>query len=97
VADAVVTNALVQARRNYARLLVLVTEAVANPTQANVDAITTALATTGKLTAKPTYSMDGKSYDWAGYQRMLLDQIAALDEAIVRSEGPWEIVSRGVT
>ena len=45
---------------------------------------------------KPDYSVDGKSYSWAGYMSMLLSQQKALEDALVRAGGPYEIQSRGV-
>lgn len=44
---------------------------------------------------KPDYSVDGKSYSWSGYLSMLITQSKALEEALVRAGGPYEISNRG--
>ena len=36
---------------------------------------------------KPTYSVDGRSWDWAGYRAQLTKQIADLNKLIVKAGG----------
>lgn len=43
---------------------------------------------------KPSYSVDGKSYSWESYVSMLTSQLERLDEAIQRSDGPFEILTQ---
>ena len=87
--------ALERARENAARILLLVQEQIANPSQAAVDAIV-AQAKDSNLVAKPTYGLDGESYNWESYQESLLRQIDRLTDLINRLSGPWEIRSRGI-
>jgi hypothetical protein len=44
---------------------------------------------------RPTYSLDGQSFDWTSYLGMLTDQLVKLDEAIMRAQAPWQVKSRG--
>lgn len=44
---------------------------------------------------KPTYTEDGASYDWAGYFAMLTDKQLALEQALQRCDGPFEVRSMG--
>ena len=46
---------------------------------------------------KTTYSLDGVSYDWIGYQTMLIDKMDALRLQIQREDGPFMVFSRGIT
>lgn len=85
---------LQQALFNLSQLLVLVTQVIASPTQAAVDAVVAAANTAGVLAPKPTYSLDGESYDWAGYQTMLIGQQRELMRAIQLAGGPFTVVSR---
>ena len=85
---------LIRARDNYALILVLCTEVIANPTKAGIDAVVDAATTTGIVRPKPTYSLDGESYDWTGYQQFIVSQLEALDKAIVRAGGPYEVNTR---
>lgn len=45
---------------------------------------------------KPDYSVDGKSYSWSSYLSMLLSQQKALEDALARATGPYEVSNRGV-
>lgn len=95
-------NALQQALDNMARLLVLTTQAQTSPTQDNVDAVIAAYTTAqtqggtegGSLVPKPTYSLDGESYDWAGYAVMLQESILRIQKLIVLLGGNYLIRSR---
>ena len=86
--------ALVRARSNCIRLILLVQEQVANPTQANVDAIVRA-ATNDVLVPKPDYGLDGESYQWAGYAESLQRQVEQLTKLINMLSAPWEVRSYG--
>lgn len=46
---------------------------------------------------KPNYSLDGESYSWADYLKMLTEQITELRQAQAVLSSPYEIRSRGVT
>lgn len=89
-------QSLQRALDNYCRILVLVTEAIANPTAENVDAAVAAASTTNIMTPKPTYSAGGVNYDWTGYQSMLIQQITNLQKAVQAMAGPYQVESRGV-
>lgn len=43
---------------------------------------------------KPSYSVDGASYSWGEYLRQLTDGLQAVEEAIQRTEGAWQVTSR---
>jgi hypothetical protein len=89
-----VLNALNQAYQNYARILVLVTQAVANPTGANIDAVTQAAETSGIVTPKPSYTKDGQNILWMEYQQFILTSMVDLEKAIQRATGPIQISTR---
>lgn len=46
---------------------------------------------------KPNYSLDGESYSWADYFDMLTRNLKSVEEAIQRSDTPFEIRSRRYT
>ncbi len=46
---------------------------------------------------KPSYSDQGRTVSWTEYQSMIITNLQALDQAIARASGPYEIVSVGVT
>jgi hypothetical protein len=56
------------------------------------DAIVAQLAA---LVAKPDYSIEGRSIQWAGLQSKLMDQLTAINKLIDIAEGPVEIHSEG--
>jgi hypothetical protein len=85
---------LTQAYQNYTQILVLVTQVVANPTQANIDAAVAETDRLGVVGPKPTYSADGENYDWTGYQQFVLNQMETLERAIQRAGGPFMIPTR---
>ncbi len=81
----------------YLQLLLQVQLALATPTPANIDAAVAAVnnaTATNPLVPRLQYSLDGESYDWAGYQSMILDQIPKLNALIQAESLPWCIVSR---
>lgn len=82
----------------YSQILLLVTTVIASPTQANIDAAVraTMLGTDRAqvLQPKPTYSLDGENYDWAGYQATVLAQLQGLKALMQREGGPYLIRSR---
>lgn len=43
---------------------------------------------------KPSYSLDGESYNWEQYQTMLFDKIEKVNE-LIRSQQAFIVVSRG--
>lgn len=52
-----------------------------------------------ELTAspKPSYSVDGQSVSWESYFATLTNQLQALEQAIQRADGPFEVRTQGVT
>jgi NurA-like 5'-3' nuclease len=96
----VTQDALQAAYDNYGRILLMVTMQIQAPTQANVDAISAAIKATGTgtgtLVMKPTYSLDGESYDWVGYQSFIIQQMLNLKTLIAVESGPYEVRSYGV-
>lgn len=42
-----------------------------------------------------TYSVAGRSVDWNGYLRAMLDQIRAIDEVLTGEDEPYELPLRG--
>lgn len=101
--SAINTNALQIAYDNYCRLLVIVTQQVVNPTQANIDAIGAAYQTAvgtgsevGLVTPKENYSLDGVSYDWVGLQSFIVDQLKVLKYMLIAEQGTFILRSRGV-
>lgn len=83
-------------RNQVEDLLLLVTTVVASPTQQSVDALVAAInagTSTSPLIPKPTYSLDGESYDWAGYANMLAGLLRTLDEAVQRAR-PYFLLTK---
>lgn len=79
---------------NYARIWLLVTEVIANPTQANIDTLTSTAEGLGVVRPKPTYSLDGESYNWGEYQQQLGEIMANVRKQMVFAGGPFEVRSR---
>lgn len=86
---------------NLVRLLILVTQQVANPTQGGVDAIVAAYQTAaplgqaaGVVVPKPTYSLDGESYQWDAYRQGLEKSIEVVQKLIVLLGGNFVVRSR---
>jgi len=46
---------------------------------------------------KPSYTVDGKSYQWGEYLKYLQDSMNAIDIAIQSESGPEEVCISGVT
>jgi hypothetical protein len=82
---------------NYLRLQLLVTEVIANPTQANVDAVVTADGTGSRLKFRLDHSLDGESYNWTGYQEFLARQIEHYRKLETQLAGPYEVRTRAVS
>lgn len=92
-----VLDNLNQAYVNLSLLLVMTQQAMQQtPTQANVSAIVTAAQNAGVLTLKPTYSTEGESYDWTGYQSYLVDALGKVKRMIQDEAGPFMVVTRGL-
>ncbi len=87
---------LVQVKNNYTLILVAVTQVIQNPTQANTEAAVAAANNLGTLTPKPTYSVDGKHYDWIGYQKMIVDFLDTLRKRIQDEGGPFQLMTRAI-
>ena len=73
------------------------------PTSTEIAQLKTARGTlvtalvTATASPKPNYSVDGQSFSHDQYRDSLIKQIKDLDALINMSEGPAEVVSRGVT
>lgn len=61
--------------------------------QANIAANIAAITTN----PQPDYSIGGKSYSWAAYLTILIQQQEALNEAISVAGGPVEAATQGVS
>lgn len=46
-------------------------------------------------TPKPSYSIDGQSFSWAELFSLYTNQLKAIEEAIQRAGGPFELRTRG--
>lgn len=82
---------------NYTRILVFLTEVIANPTQANVDAVVAAAGTDSLLAFRLDHSLDGESYNWVAYAEHVTKQIDILRKMEVALSGPYEVRSRAVS
>lgn len=91
--------ALQQALDDCCRLLVLVHQVIANPTQTNIDVVVNAYATaqsgSQNLIPKPSYSSGGVSFQWETYRKSLQDSIRDLQELIVLVTGPYQFTVHG--
>lgn len=92
---ATAAQALQRAYDNYARILVLCTQTILAPNRDNVDAVITAADGAGIPRPKPTWSADGESFDWTGYQAMIIDKLEVLEKALQRAQGPYEVRTIG--
>jgi len=84
------------ARQQVEQLLILVATVVSSPTPANVDAAIAAInagTAANTLIPKPDYSLDGESYQWAGYLNTLAQLLRTLDEAVQRAR-PFFLTTR---
>lgn len=84
-----------RAYSNYARILVSLTQVIAAPNRDNIDALIASADGAGIMRPKPTYSLDGESYDWTGYQTAILANMKALKELMALESGPYNIVTIG--
>ena len=91
---ATLADTLQRALDNYGRIWLRLTEVIANPTQANVDALVGQAEATGVVVPQVTQSVDGESYDWTGYQQALGKIMADLRQQIIWAQGPFEVRSR---
>lgn len=86
---------------NYARILVLVTQAIAEQSangqanQATVDAIVKGSSGTGIVRPKVTYTVDGENYNWNEYQQLIIAAQRELMQVAQLSAGPFLVRSRG--
>lgn len=92
---ATTAEALQRAYDNYARILVLCTQAVANPQdRQTIDAAITSADAAGLPRPKITYSVDGENYAWTEYQQFVISQMQALKTLIQMERGPYELRTR---
>lgn len=94
--------ALQQVQDNLVRLLILVTQVVANPTQSGIDAINAAYAAaatagtaTGIVIPQPSYSLDGESIQWESYRVSLEKSVETVQHLIVMLSGSYIVRSYG--
>lgn len=78
---------------NVTRLILLTTEVIANPTQANIDAVVSAATSTNQLRVLADHALDGESYNWTAYVKSLTEQLEALRKAEQTLGGPFEVRS----
>jgi len=82
---------------NLCRIMVMVTEQIANPTQANIDAIVAAASAANIVTPRLDYSVDGESYNWSSYLQTLGSLLEQLRKVEALLSSPFEIRSRGIS
>ena len=94
--------ALQMVQDNLVRLLIVVTQAVSNPGQSAIDAVTAAYNTAaqngtaaGFVVPKPDYSVDGESYQWSAYRVAIEKSILDVQKLIVVLGGNFIVRSRG--
>lgn len=94
---------LERARDNYCRILILVTQivadtngnALAEPTRAQIDTVVEAADTAGVMRPRVTNTVGNRSVDWTGYQTFLVQQIDALEKMIQERSWTGEVRTRG--
>ena len=76
------------------RMLVMVHEVMANPTQSGIDAVIAAAAGTSTLVPRPSYSDSGVSYQWQSYRESLEKSVESLTKLLTVVTGPFMVHSR---
>ena len=46
---------------------------------------------------KPSYVLDGETYNWMEYQQFIIDKMLLLEEAIQRAGGPFELRTQALS
>ena len=87
-------QALQTIKSNYLQILIVLTQVIATPTQANIDAAILAIDRSGVMRPKVNFGLDGETYDWTGYQTFVLDAIDKINKLTQLEVSPFEIVSR---
>ena len=83
-------------RDNYEAILLLLTEVMASGyTRDSIDALVIAADSSGVPRPTVTHSVGNRSYDWNGYQTMLLDSIEKLNDLARQASGPYAIKTYG--
>ena len=77
------------------RLLVLVHQVIANPSQANIDNIVRTAQNAATLTLRPNYSAGGANFSWESYRESLIRSLPELYKLLTVIAGPFETRSRG--
>lgn len=85
---------LLRVLANYRRILVMVTEVIADPTQSNIDAIVLAAQANNIALPKITTTTDGDTSNWMEYQQFIITQIKTLKQLIQQSQGPIYLATR---
>lgn len=49
------------------------------------------------VSPKPSYTLDGETYNWMEYQQFILDKVLLLEEAIQRAGGNFEFRSSALS
>lgn len=80
---------------NLARIGLMLTEAIANPTQAAIDALAAASEGSGLVMPKIDTSVDGESYSWGAFQAQFEQMFADCRKMLIRLQGPSWTYSTG--
>ena len=86
---------------NCTQILVLLTEVIAGttlgqaPTATQIQAVVNGAASSGVPTPKPTYTLDGETWNWTEYQTLIIDKLEQLRKLEIIFRGPFEVISRG--
>lgn len=83
-------DTLQRAYDNYCRIFVLVTEQILNPTQGNLDTLTSSIEGAGVVQPNITTTVDGEVYNWTEYQQALEGIMAGIRRQMVFAAGPFE-------
>ena len=81
---------------NWTQVLVTLDVVEANPTQANIDAFVLTADRSGMVIPKLTYSLSGRSYNWGELRASLVNNMEALERAIQRASGPFQLSTRAI-
>jgi hypothetical protein len=81
---------------NWSQALLTLDLAQANPTQANLDAFVLAADRSGMVIPKVDYSLGNRSYQWGQLRTIIVQNMEALERAIQRASGPFQLSTRWV-
>ncbi len=84
----------IRLRDNVADIMLLVTQVIATPDRASLDALYAAVDAAGVLIPRPTYSVDGQSYQWESYLATL-DKLQETLSKRIQALQPYQLKNRG--